>query len=174
MFTIRQANSSDSLAIAKVQLVSWSAAYGDLLPSAYIKEQDSLAAKVEMWQKVIAHPEASTWVAQDKNDEDCEHVVGFISCFNKDSEWEITTLYILPDYQGQGIGSQLMNSALDHILAANSRAKLYLWVLATNVKAISFYQQHGFVASAHSSEEWYEGSKIVDIKMVRSMPDSES
>ena len=171
MSTIRQANNNDGLAIANIHLISWKATYAELLPVTYINKQANLAAKVKMWQEVIAHPNSRTWVARDK---DCEHSLGFISCFNKDDEWEITTLYILPNYQGQGIGSELINSALNHVLATTSRAKLYLWVLATNVKAIDFYQQHGFIASAESSEEWYEGSKIVDIKMVRSLPDSKA
>ncbi len=168
MVSIRKANKNDSLNIANIHFISWGVAYVELLSDAYISQNNNLAAKITLWQEIIAHPDVTIWLAYDSSNEN-QHSVGFIGYFNQGDNYEITTLYVLPEYHNLGIGSALMNSASKDILDANNNRNLYLWVLETNVSAINFYKKHGFVASGESSEELYEDTKIVDIKMTKSL-----
>ena len=56
---------------------------------------------------------------------------------------EIVSLYVLPERAGRGIGSKLLDVALD-ALAAEGFERAYLWVLADNVPARAFYECRGF------------------------------
>ena len=169
MYCIRKADKSDSLDIANIHFTSWGATYAKLLPESYISQNNDLVAKTEMWQELIAHPDVTVWVAYENKDDN--RSVGFIGYYNKGDDYEITTLYVLPDYQNLGIGSQLMTAALTTISASNfiinCSSNLSLWVLENNLPAINFYRKFGFVSSGESSEESCEGGKIVDIKMVK-------
>jgi diamine N-acetyltransferase len=56
---------------------------------------------------------------------------------------EIQRLYVAKEFQGKGLGSVLMNKAID---VANIREKTYIWlgVWERNDKAIAFYKKNGF------------------------------
>ena len=177
MVLVRKANKEDYLDIANIHFTSWNLAYSSLLPKSYIAQENDLSHKMKMWKEVIAHPNASIWIAHpnasiwiayDSRDSDNYTNLGFIACFNKGNNYEITALYVLPEYQRLGIGSQLMHVALNNIHDINS--SLSLWVLRDNVSAVSFYKKHGFVNSKEINEELYEDTKIIDIMMVRNPP----
>lgn len=163
MFFIRKANQNDVSDVAHIHFTSWHAAYADLLPKAYRDKENNLSQKVEMWGKVILSSGVSTWIAYDADNTS----VGFISYFTKDGECEITTLYILPQYQGLRLGTKLMNAAIDDISQYDKCSTLSLWVLKTNLTAISFYEKIGFKSDGKHSEELYEDTKIIDIRMVK-------
>lgn len=63
---------------------------------------------------------------------------------------EIERIYLTKESQGKGLGSILLNKAID---VANIRAKSYIWlgVWEKNDKALHFYKKNGFyVISNHS------------------------
>ncbi|OLF38681.1 GNAT family N-acetyltransferase [Psychrobacter sp. C 20.9] len=162
MFSIRKAEQKDYSDIAKVHVHSWHDTYLDLLPISYINEMNNLAKKTALWEQILRQPEVEVWVAQDG-----DTIVGFIGYYSQNERYEITTLYILPTYQHQGMGSTLMKASLQDIIAANAEARFHLWVLDTNSNAINFYKKHGFEQSAERHEEMYENAKIIDIKMIK-------
>lgn len=165
MFFTRKANQSDVSDIAHIHFESWNATYSNLLPETYRDKENNLSQKIKMWQKVLAITNVNTWIAYDAEDT----TVGFISYFKKYEECEITTLYLLPQYQHLGIGTKLMNLALNDASPCNSCASLSLWVLKTNLSAISFYEKFGFESDGQCNEELCEDIKIIDIRMVKSL-----
>ncbi|MBI4226469.1 GNAT family N-acetyltransferase [Candidatus Roizmanbacteria bacterium] len=66
------------------------------------------------------------------------------------------SLYVHPHYQGKGIGSQLLNSALDHFSAGK---KLRVECQKQNTKACGFYLKQGFKIVGEKDEE-VEGVKM--------------
>ncbi|RUM23602.1 GNAT family N-acetyltransferase [Rhizobium vallis] len=54
-------------------------------------------------------------------------------------DW-IEQLYVLPDFQGMGIGSLLLDSAKDEM------DEIRLWTFQRNIGARAFYERHGFTA----------------------------
>lgn len=52
---------------------------------------------------------------------------------------ELDDLYVLPGFQGKGIGTQILNRCI-----AEAEKKLYLYVFSRNTQAISFYERFGF------------------------------
>jgi ribosomal protein S18 acetylase RimI-like enzyme len=62
---------------------------------------------------------------------------------------EIPVIYLLPEYLNQGLGSALLQFARKRLQAKNLQ-NIGIWVLEKNVRAIRFYQKHGFEFSGHT------------------------
>jgi putative acetyltransferase len=65
-----------------------------------------------------------------------DRIIGF-SAVRED--W-LDHLYVHPDWQGQGVGGQLLGHAQD-----GHPDGLYLWVFEENTRAVAFYQRAGFI-----------------------------
>ena len=52
---------------------------------------------------------------------------------------ELDDLYVLPPFQNQGIGSEIMKKCI-----RESEKIIYLYVFSRNIRAISFYERFGF------------------------------
>lgn len=63
---------------------------------------------------------------------------GIIKGFIQMNGAEICKLYVDTSFQNEGIGKELIEFAVKELYADN------LWALEKNVRAISFYQRHGF------------------------------
>jgi ribosomal protein S18 acetylase RimI-like enzyme len=63
----------------------------------------------------------------------------------KEDSFELERIYVLSDYQGKGIGRQLLDKAIQ--LAKEQKAS-YIWlgVWEENKSAIQFYKKNGFIA----------------------------
>ena len=86
---------------------------------------------------------------------DDEFVKGVININGK----QIVELYVDPFFENQGIGSMLMNYAVGQM---NCNC---LWVLEKNIRAIKFYQKHGFVIT--EEKQYEKGTTEYIVKMKR-------
>lgn len=74
--------------------------------------------------------------------------VGILATFRQPDCLKVNQLYIIPEYQGKGIGEECM---LQIIAKANSsRLPVRLQVLKVNTKAIVFYKRLGFKTSGQT------------------------
>ena len=68
--------------------------------------------------------------------------VGFLSTSSTPDRLKVDQIYILPEYQGRGIGAACMRGIIDD---ANQEQKpVTLQVLKINTRATAFYQRLGF------------------------------
>ena len=74
---------------------------------------------------------------------------------------EIKKLFVEPVLQGKSIGSALLNYAVSKYDAN------YLWALEKNVRAISFYERHGFHVT--DSRKYEEGTAEYLVRLERSI-----
>ena len=75
--------------------------------------------------------------------------VGFLAISHTSDMLKINQLFILPEYQGRGIGSACMTRIIDN---ANLEQKpVVLQVLKVNTRGIAFYQRLGFTIVNESS-----------------------
>ena len=68
-------------------------------------------------------------------------VVGYVEPIIEDGKRFISAIYVDPNFQGMGIGSKLLQRALDW---HGKDEDIYLEVVAYNQKAIRFYERFGF------------------------------
>ena len=62
--------------------------------------------------------------------------------------WELETLYVLPKWQGAGVGKKLLDTIVSHC-----SGPLWLKCAHDNDNALTFYRRRGFIETA---ETWFE------------------
>lgn len=158
MLTIRPATIYDAEQKGQVHYQSWLETYTGHINQAYL-DRMTPERSIEFSRK---HPE-NTLVAELDG-----KIVGF-ACYghSRDSTFEtygeIIALYVLNDYQKQGIGHALMLECLSQLSAFEHH---FLWVLKSNQKAIAFYGKMGFTPNGDEKELVLE-TPVTEIRMVR-------
>lgn len=155
MFTItaetRRAKPEDAIAISQVHEASWKNAYAGMVPysalSRMIHRRD-----VNWWANAIRKSTLVLVIEMDNQ------IVGYatlganrVSTFPH--EGEVYEIYLLPEYQGVGLGSKLFADAVNE-LKRRSYKGIVVWVLSDNDPAISFYENAGGRAIANGSEHF--------------------
>ena len=75
--------------------------------------------------------------------------IGFLAVSHTSDMLKVNQLFILPEYQGRGIGSACMTRIIDD---ANLEQKfVVLQVLKVNTRGIAFYQRLGFTIVGEST-----------------------
>ena len=153
MATIRRARPADAGAIAKVHVETWHNTYAGIIPDGILLGLTE-AGQARSWARHFRADPGQTLVATD----DTGTVVGFGSSGRSSSgvapyEGEVFTLYVLPDFQGQGIGRALLMALFAELRGAGLNAAL-IWVLAQN-PARFFYHAMGGVLVATRDERFH-------------------
>jgi ribosomal protein S18 acetylase RimI-like enzyme len=136
---VRCATVSDAAAVAAVHRESWSQCYRGMIPH---HELTCMVRRrgVVWWRSAIAAGETII-VLEVKN-----QIVGYATCgrarWKRFGEGEVYELYLLPVYQGLGLGEVLFEGCLGVLDEVGYRGAV-VWVLADNERAISFYWARG-------------------------------
>ncbi len=144
MITISKPLPEDSNGIHEVMKASWYATY----PNTKIgitKEDGDMSYTPEVEQKQI---EALEYRANNPKEDDIslvarfeEKVLGYIRLKLHEDYTELVSLYVHPDYFGNGIGTDLWKEALNFI----PKNKPVVVEAADYTKAVEFYKKIGFV-----------------------------
>jgi len=142
--TLQTATPSDAGDIASLLSAAWAATYGSFLTP------DALSAVAREWhhpeglRRQISNPGVGFLLART----DTGALVGVATVKQSDDARTVSVLrlYVLRDYQGQGIGSQLLNRAL---AAFPDAQRIELQVAEGNPSGLSFWTKRGFRACGH-------------------------
>lgn len=135
--TVKKIETEEEIAgKAYVHFKSWHEAYPQIVAKSYLDRMT-----LEKCEEIAHSGIDNNWIAKDGED-----VVGFITfgnCRDEDLEsaGEIFAIYVLEKYYGTGVGSLLMEKALEEL---RDREKVALWVFKENYRAIAFYSRCGF------------------------------
>ena len=145
----RRAELADAFGISAVHDASWRQAYVGLIPH---KALDTMIRRRDpkWWARAIRNSTRILIV------ESGDLVVGYatigpnrVSALPQDGE--VYELYMLPEYQGVGIGKKLFLSAREELLRIGLNGSI-AWVLEDNQPAMQFYRNAGGVDIAEGSE----------------------
>ena len=160
--TIRLAVPADALDMAEIHMRSWEAAYKDIIPASYIKEKN--AGRPALWQRVITDENTTEYVIQ--ADGKTVGLMGVGPSRDEDTGddvYELTGLYLLPEYFRQGIGTQAMEFAFDRARGLGKKV-MTVWLIADNLNAKNFYKKFGFAEDGKSRIS-KRGRIMEDIRM---------
>jgi ribosomal protein S18 acetylase RimI-like enzyme len=135
VFQIREANQDDVAGMAKVRVETWQATYPGIVPEDFLAGL-SIQSTTERWQKVFwenRKPEVAFFVAENEP----KDIVGVAICGPEQSQdpiyhGEIYVLYVLPEYQNQGIGGGLVAACVQHLIQQLTMETMLIWVIAEN------------------------------------------
>lgn len=116
---------------------TWQIAYAGLIPDRYLSDpafRERCEKNARRWTDGIL-------VA--KRGDDVIGFTGFGTAQDDDlgEAGEVYALYVLPEYWSRGVGYALMKAAAE---ALRDKARISLWVLDGNERAIRFYKRLGF------------------------------
>lgn len=136
----RFANENDSLQMAYVSAYSWMETYSYILPKEYlenkIKNIEESSKKIKKF--LIEHPNYLVALVDDKIVGICEYE-GLKD--NKRSDYaHLGALYVLKEYQGYGIGKELLKKAIKGLIDMGYN-KMYLECICGN-SSINFYKKY--------------------------------
>ncbi|WP_010199774.1 GNAT family N-acetyltransferase [Bacillus sp. m3-13] len=137
---IRKATLSDTKGIAKVHVESWKTTYANIVPEEYLNNL-TYESREQIWINSI--PNGGVYVAENNEGE----IVGFSSGGKERSgkydgyDGELYAIYILKDYQGQGIGKALVQPIIEELIGMGLNYMLVL-VLKDNASCL-FYEALG-------------------------------
>lgn len=98
---------------------------------------------------------------------DGDIIVGISTMIRNENNNQLRTIYVLPEYQGKGIGQMLWNEVRKF---SDPKKDTIVEVATYNQKAISFYEKLGFVDTGKrwSDEKWRmkSGATIPEMEMV--------
>ena len=165
-FTIRKASPQDIAALIQVHKLTWLATYPSVefgITEKDIAEKDfDNPERATKWAERLKRSDLVIFVAEINT-----NVVGFAEIQLGEEKNHLETIYILPNYQGCGLGKALLRQI---IAVADKDKSITLQVATYNQKAISFYQKNGFVKSGQDIPPYIlpNGKKIPLLEMVKS------
>jgi ribosomal protein S18 acetylase RimI-like enzyme len=152
---IRAATADDAEQIGHVVRESWLATNRSLLPAdtvSCLEHSDSMSSfAAEYWRDI--------WVAEART----EHAAELVGVVGVNPNGVIWMLYVLPGFQGHGVGSALYDLAIGSLKHAGRR-KAMLEVLAANENAVAFYRSRGWVPEGRRTEH-IPGFRFTAVRM---------
>ncbi len=91
-------------------------------------------------------------------------IVGYVCGWRVMDEFHITNLGVAKDYQKQGLGSELVQYIIDHMIRQGLK-KFYLEVRQSNVPALLLYVKFGFNITG-IKKEYYKNPQEDAIQMM--------
>lgn len=132
MIEIVKPKITDAEGLAQVHVKTWQDTYSGLIDDAYL-DSLSIAQKAEKWKKRLLENNSDfIYFIAKENDS----IAGFIwggknREENSEYDAEVIAYYVLPEYQGKGIGRKLFSSFAKEALKRKMNT-MSLWVLYGN------------------------------------------
>ena len=142
---VREATPVDARGIAEVHVRGWQIGLVDYFSSEYLRGQDWFLEEdgLERRREDLASTTDTTLIAEED-----QRILGFATYLkNRDhlaeDIGELAAIYVDPDYWNRGVGTALMDNALQGMAEAGYRSAI-LWTLGANIRTRRFYENRGW------------------------------
>lgn len=162
-YLIRRAGEADARAIAEAHVAGWQQTYRGLLPQEFL-DGITVERRREQWERFLADP---LWVVHVVTDP-AGNVRGFSrvgpsSDTDADGKvGELSSIYLLSELVGHGVGSRLYDAAMEALGARYEEATL--WVLGTNSRARTIYEKWGWQPDGAERRHEIDDFVAVDLR----------
>jgi ribosomal protein S18 acetylase RimI-like enzyme len=168
--TIRDVRPEDALDLTRLYHLTWLDTYPNEEAGITVEdiEQSYKYSYTEIFQekqkkRLSTIAENEKYLVAEKDGK----VVGTARMILRDGYNQLQTIYVLPGYQGQGVGQSLWDRAYTF---ANPAWKTVVQVAVYNMGAISFYKKQGFVDTGKRFTEerlkFPSGAMFVETELV--------
>lgn len=156
-FKIREAVMDDIPQIQEVAKTSWNATYDGIIP---LNIQEGFLSSAYSDEMMKYRMENSLMIVAEVKDQ----IVGFanFSPLKEDGEAELGAIYLYPMYQGNGIGSSLLNAGVESLREVR---KIYINVEKENKIGTTFYKAKGFKIVSEFDDN-FDGHILKTVRMV--------
>ena len=159
---LRAARRGDIAAIAKVHVETWRATYAGIITDEYLVSmtESKQALQWDGWVRRARVPEVV--LVAEADDVPGGRIIGFGNCGRARGaprSGEVFTLYVTPDWQGQGIGRRLLAELFTELYAGGLNDAV-VWVLSANPSRF-FYEVMGGKRIAERPDQ-FAGAKLVE------------
>ena len=156
-YTIREMQMADIQQVQQVAKTSWNYTYEGIIPLEIQESFLKSAYNDEMMQRRLEN--SFIWVSEVDG-----KIVGFanFSPAKEDGETELGAIYVIPDYQGKGLGMALLNEGIKNIEGAK---EIFINVEKENRIGTTFYKAKGFKVVSEFDDD-FDGHILKTVRMV--------
>ncbi len=153
---IRKWTLEDLPTIQNVLWKTWVDSYSTFIPERDLKSYFGEHYDVEALKELFRNPLVSGYVAEVDG-----AVVGFMRTTKdwEENQFYVSSIYLLPQFQGKGLGRQLMVKAAEEAFAAKLD-KIWVGVMMQNEQAYEWYKKMGYTIVR--TEPFRMGNSLVD------------
>ncbi len=170
---LRPAEPGDAMAVARVHVRVWQAAYHTLLPREYLDRlrPEDRAQKYDFASRDPRKPR--TIVATEERG-----ILGFVTTAPSRGPdladyGELSALHVDPEHWGRGVGRTLISAARVQLLEIGFE-NAFLWVLAGNVRAERFYRKDRWIPDGTQRTDSVWNITVNEVRYLRSLKAQES
>lgn len=137
---IRSWQEADLPSVRRITWQSWISTYVSFIPESDLKSYFDIHYTEDALLSIFNDPFSQGFVAERDH-----QIAGYARIFfNRDeNRLYVPSLYFLPDFQGQGMGRQLLEAAEEYA-AEKGLDELWIGVMLKNNQALVFYRKVGF------------------------------
>ncbi len=137
---VRAATVADVSDIWNVLWTTWTDTYGPLIPIEDLESYFEGHYSQPVLSELLEEPGIGVFIAEVGGS-----IAGtMITKHDGDvGRFSVSSLYVLPNYQGWGVGTRLLTEA-EHVARRYNAHSLWLGVMAGNVKSVGWYERIGF------------------------------
>lgn len=138
-FTIRFWKENDFLVIRKLLGITWLKTYS-FIPEKDLSEHLNRYYSFEQLESLFNDKNYFCYSVENKDE-----IIGWMKLFDNQDEGKfyVSSLYVLPNYQGNGIGKELMNIA-ESKARELKHSDIWIGVMEQNENTLNWYKKLGF------------------------------
>jgi ribosomal protein S18 acetylase RimI-like enzyme len=138
--TVRGWKEEDLETVRRITWTTWVDAYGSFIPELDLKQYFDTMYTVEELRKLYLSPHFRGLLAEVDSVPSGYAKVRYVP---EEKRCYVSSLYVLPDCQGKGVGKALLTEA-EHYAIAFGVNEIWLGVMVQNAHALEWYQRIGF------------------------------
>lgn len=156
-WTVRHAGLDDAAGIETVRIATWKACFRGIVSDAFLDSLTVTPPRIQRYRKVVQGAQRAALVvacsgpeiigmgvAEPASDQQMDADVG-----------EVRALYVLPGWQGRGVGRALLENLTDALRARGYRAAV-LWTLRDLPPTRRFYEANGWTFDGtEDTHDWH-------------------